>query len=617
MMGKATILRGFVCFVLLQLVFLFPVAAMAGDATLSWSPPQTNTDGSQLTDLAGYKVYYGTSASSYSDSVDVGYVTSYKVSSLAEGSTYYFAVTAYNGSGIESNKSGQVSKTIPARDTTGPSITGILASKITTDSATISWATDEASDTQVEYGTTTSFGYQNPVDGTMTTAHSQVMAGLASSTTYYFRVISRDVSGNTTVSQSSTLTTAAPVDSAPPVISNVAVTDITANSARISWTTDEPSSTQVEYGSGPTNSPLVSDLTTVHSVTLTGLSSFTTYDYRVKSTDAAGNTGASTTASFKTSNMAPSVTSLNSSVTGGTSPVNVTLTAQASDTDGTIVSHEWDFDGDGVYDYDSGSSSSTTHTYSAVGTYNARVRIKDNGGATAESDPLPITVESSSNKPPVIVSITATAASDGSTFTFTFKVDVSDPNGSIVRYDWDFDGNGTVDASTTTSPAVYTYTVPGTYNSVVTVVDNQGGVAKGAVSVSILNDQSGSSGTSGTSTPASTSGSSGSSSGGGKCFIASAAYGSYLEPEVKVLRDFRDEMLLTNPAGKVFVDLYYRVSPPVADVISHNPVLKFAVRTVLTPVVYGIKYPIVSLAAVFMSVFLAAFRLRLKRRSVR
>ncbi|MDO8282996.1 MAG: CFI-box-CTERM domain-containing protein, partial [Thermodesulfovibrionia bacterium] len=85
--------------------------------------------------------------------------------------------------------------------------------------------------------------------------------------------------------------------------------------------------------------------------------------------------------------------------------------------------------------------------------------------------------------------------------------------------------------------------------------------------------------------------------GGGGCFIATAAYGSYLHPDVNVLKRFRDRYLLTNKLGSLFVRTYYRLSPPAADYIAKHDGLRTATRIVLTPVVYALKYP--SAAVIF------------------
>jgi hypothetical protein len=85
---------------------------VGGSATLSWDAPQTYTDGRSLGDaLGGFKVYYGTSSRNYTHVVDVGKVTTYRVAGLPPA-TYYFAVTAYDQSGNESDYSNEASKEI-------------------------------------------------------------------------------------------------------------------------------------------------------------------------------------------------------------------------------------------------------------------------------------------------------------------------------------------------------------------------------------------------------------------------------------------------------------------------------------------------------------------------
>ena len=70
-----------------------------------------------------------------------------------------------------------------------------------------------------------------------------------------------------------------------------------------------------------------------------------------------------------------------------------------------------------------------------------------------------------------------------------------------------------------------------------------------------------------------------------RCFIATAAYGTPMADEIQILREFRDEYLLTNAPGRALVGLYYEVSPPIAQFITEHPGLKPIVRVGLSPAV--------------------------------
>lgn len=94
----------------------------------------------------------------------------------------------------------------------------------------------------------------------------------------------------------------------------------------------------------------------------------------------------------------------------------------------------------------------------------------------------------------------------------------------------------------------------------------------------------------------------------GFCFVATAAYGSYMDDHVATLRNFRDECLMTSTAGRCFVNTYYTVSPRVAEVIAHNPSLRSASRALLMPMITAIEYP--QLAMIVMAAMLVLLHQR-------
>ncbi len=215
--NRLTYQLSFILLYILTILFGIVSVSHAGQAIISWDPPTTNADGSTLTDLAGYKLYYGTSTGNYSTVITVGNVTTYTVLGLNDNITYYFATTAYDFSGNESTFSNKVSQTISAStDITAPIISNVTASSISDTSATISWSTDEVSSSQVEFGTGTSYGSSTTIDNTLVTSHTVTLSGLSSWTTYHFRVKSQDGSGNLTVSSDFAFTTIAPPDTTPP-----------------------------------------------------------------------------------------------------------------------------------------------------------------------------------------------------------------------------------------------------------------------------------------------------------------------------------------------------------------------------------------------------------------
>src|SRR6185312_11391070 len=185
----------------------------------------------------------------------------------------------------------------------------------------------------------------NPLDATAmnsadgTTLVSSITTGAMPTTVcpaaangiHTLTAVARDLAGNRTTSAPVTFTVGA--DTTAPVISNVVVSSITASGATITWTTDEPGDSQVDYGvttAYGSTTALNGALVTAHAVNLTGLVGPTLYHMRVRSADAAGNLALSDDVTFSTPDGTPPTVSLTAPA-ATTVAGAVTVSANAAD----------------------------------------------------------------------------------------------------------------------------------------------------------------------------------------------------------------------------------------------------------------------------------------------
>src|SRR5262249_17657680 len=118
-----------------------------------------------------------------------------------------------------------------------PTISNVAVGNTTPSSAAITWTTNIAASSQVEYGTSSSYGASTSLDSSLSTQHSQTISGLTAATQYHYRVHSHVGSNPEALSGDLTFTTGSPSDTTPPVISAIMVSP-DGNAAFVSWITD-------------------------------------------------------------------------------------------------------------------------------------------------------------------------------------------------------------------------------------------------------------------------------------------------------------------------------------------------------------------------------------------
>src|SRR2546425_1113195 len=209
-------------------------------------------------------------------------------STLAANGTHTLAAVARDAAGNTAT-SAAVSVTV---DNTPPIISSVSAFNISSSQATITWATNQASDSQVEYGLTTAYGSSTPLNSSLLTAHAVTLTGLLASNTYHYRVKSRDAAGNLATSADFTLTTLIVVpDLTPPSVpTNLSASAVSSSQMNLSWTASTDNVGVAGYTIYRGGSQIAT--TSLTSYSDTGLSPSSTYSYTVVAYDAAGNVSA-------------------------------------------------------------------------------------------------------------------------------------------------------------------------------------------------------------------------------------------------------------------------------------------------------------------------------------
>lgn len=199
----------------------------------------------------------------------------------------------------------------PPQDSRDPVINAISFGDINERDAVIRWSTNEATIGRVYADTASGFKIDaadiKSRDSGYAMKHEITLSGLAPNTRYYIRIESVDRAGNDSVSAQKSFRTDADNDNtSDPEISNVQVRDIGAHSAVITWTTDEPATSQVWYNNRArlinlsSDSEKKSEYVTDHRVAIDGLDENTEYAFSVQSVDQDGNVASSDRSTFRT-----------------------------------------------------------------------------------------------------------------------------------------------------------------------------------------------------------------------------------------------------------------------------------------------------------------------------
>ncbi|MBI4280887.1 hypothetical protein HY628_01680 [Candidatus Uhrbacteria bacterium] len=274
-------------------------------------------------------------------------------------------------------------------DSAAPIISNVQATNITETGADLTWTTDEPADSRVDYGLTVSYEKGSPSETPLVVSHRISLSSLLPDTSYHFRARSADQFGNAATSPDFSFRTLGPPDTSAPAISDLQVINLTGSSARVVWATNEPATSQVDYGQSISYElGMVEDGRWLldHAIDFSNLTSETTYHARAQSKDAAGNLARSGDVIFTTLDITPPQIS-NLKITDITETrATVIWTTNESATSEVAYGQTNAYELGAIFD----SQSLITHRLiladlTPATTYHAQARSRDQAGNQAQS----------------------------------------------------------------------------------------------------------------------------------------------------------------------------------------------------------------------------------------
>ena len=377
---------------------LTAAAASSSAINLAWTDNSSNETGFKVERKTGT---WGT----YSQIATVGAgVTSYQSTGLAASTAYTFRVRATNAAGNSSYSNTATATTLSSSGSAPAAPSGLSATAASSSAINLAWTDNSSNETGFKIERKTGSGSYSQIATVGANVTSYQSTGLAASTTYTFRVRASNAAGNSSYSNEASATTQSGSGGVPAAPSSLTATAASSSAIDLAWTDNSSNETgfKIERKTGTWGS--YSQIATVGagvtSYQSTGLAASTAYTFRVRATNAAGNSSYSNTATATTlssSGSAPAAPSGLSATAASSSAIDLAWTDNSSNETGFKIERKTGSGsysqiatvGAGVTSYQStGLAASTAYTY--------RVRASNAAGNSTYSNEASATTEAGS-----------------------------------------------------------------------------------------------------------------------------------------------------------------------------------------------------------------------------